>query len=64
VGTTGGKDFIFAHNLADPLALAAAIIRDAFEYQVQKCSATANRQVQWWDNSLSAGQELQVSIYG
>jgi 1-pyrroline-5-carboxylate dehydrogenase len=41
VGETGGKDFIFAHNSADPLALAAAIIRGAFEYQGQKCSAAS-----------------------
>jgi 1-pyrroline-5-carboxylate dehydrogenase len=39
VGETGGKDFIFAHNSADPLELAAAIARGAFEYQGQKCSA-------------------------
>ena len=41
VGETGGKDFIFAHNSADPLALAAAIARGAFEYQGQKCSAAS-----------------------
>ncbi len=41
VGETGGKDFIFAHNSADPLELATAIIRGAFEYQGQKCSAAS-----------------------
>jgi 1-pyrroline-5-carboxylate dehydrogenase len=41
VGETGGKDFIFAHDSADPLALATAIIRGAFEYQGQKCSAAS-----------------------
>jgi len=41
VGETGGKDFIFAHKSADPLALATAIIRGAFEYQGQKCSAAS-----------------------
>jgi 1-pyrroline-5-carboxylate dehydrogenase len=41
VGETGGKDFIFAHKSADPLALAAAIARGAFEYQGQKCSAAS-----------------------
>jgi 1-pyrroline-5-carboxylate dehydrogenase len=41
VGETGGKDFIFAHSSADPLALAAAIARGAFEYQGQKCSAAS-----------------------
>ncbi|NMC36841.1 MAG: L-glutamate gamma-semialdehyde dehydrogenase [Bacteroidales bacterium] len=41
VGETGGKDFIFAHNSADPLELATAIARGAFEYQGQKCSAAS-----------------------
>ena len=41
VGETGGKDFIFAHSSADPLALATAIIRGSFEYQGQKCSAAS-----------------------
>jgi 1-pyrroline-5-carboxylate dehydrogenase len=41
VGETGGKDFIFAHSSADPLELAAAIVRGAFEYQGQKCSAAS-----------------------
>jgi len=41
VGETGGKDFIFAHNSANPLELATAIIRGSFEYQGQKCSAAS-----------------------
>jgi 1-pyrroline-5-carboxylate dehydrogenase len=41
VGETGGKDFIFAHRSADVDALAAGIIRGAFEYQGQKCSAAS-----------------------
>lgn len=41
VGETGGKDFIIAHTSADPDALIAAIIRGAFEYQGQKCSAAS-----------------------
>lgn len=41
VGETGGKDFIFAHNSANPLELATAIARGAFEYQGQKCSAAS-----------------------
>jgi 1-pyrroline-5-carboxylate dehydrogenase len=41
VGETGGKDFIFAHKSADPLELATAIVRGAFEYQGQKCSAAS-----------------------
>ncbi len=41
VGETGGKDFIFAHKSADVEELGAAIIRGAFEYQGQKCSAAS-----------------------
>jgi 1-pyrroline-5-carboxylate dehydrogenase len=41
VGETGGKDFIFAHNSAKPVELATAIVRGAFEYQGQKCSAAS-----------------------
>jgi 1-pyrroline-5-carboxylate dehydrogenase len=41
VGETGGKDFIFAHASADIDALRTAIIRGAFEYQGQKCSAAS-----------------------
>jgi 1-pyrroline-5-carboxylate dehydrogenase len=41
VGETGGKDFIFAHNSANPAELATAITRGAFEYQGQKCSAAS-----------------------
>lgn len=41
VGETGGKNFIVAHPSADPDALATAILRGAFEYQGQKCSAAS-----------------------
>lgn len=41
VGETGGKNFILAHRSADPEALVTAIIRGAFEYQGQKCSAAS-----------------------
>lgn len=41
VGETGGKNFIVAHKSADPKAVATAIIRGAFEYQGQKCSAAS-----------------------
>jgi 1-pyrroline-5-carboxylate dehydrogenase len=41
VGETGGKDFIVAHASADPVALTTAIVRGAFEYQGQKCSAAS-----------------------
>ncbi|GGK95673.1 1-pyrroline-5-carboxylate dehydrogenase [Sphaerisporangium melleum] len=41
VGETGGKDFVLAHPSADPAALTTALIRGAFEYQGQKCSAAS-----------------------
>ncbi|OLC85674.1 MAG: 1-pyrroline-5-carboxylate dehydrogenase [Gemmatimonadetes bacterium] len=41
VGETGGKDFILAHASADVDALATGIVRGAFEYQGQKCSAAS-----------------------
>jgi len=39
VGETGGKDYIFVHNSAEIPEVATAIVRAAFEYQGQKCSA-------------------------
>jgi len=39
VGETGGKNFVFAHPSADAVAYATALVRGAFEYQGQKCSA-------------------------
>ena len=41
VGETGGKDFIVAHASANVAALTAAVVRGAFEYQGQKCSAAS-----------------------
>jgi len=41
VGETGGKDFIVAHPSADPEALVTAMVRGAFEFQGQKCSAAS-----------------------
>lgn len=41
VGETGGKDFIFAHASTDPDELVTALIRGAYEYQGQKCSAAS-----------------------
>ena len=41
VGETGGKDFIWMHNTANAEEVVAAIIRGAFEYQGQKCSAAS-----------------------
>ena len=41
VGETGGKDFIFVHESADVDSVATALVRGAFEYQGQKCSAAS-----------------------
>ncbi len=41
VGETGGKDFVFAHPSAEVPALVTALVRGAFEYQGQKCSAAS-----------------------
>lgn len=41
VGETGGKDFVIAHKSADPDVVATALLRGAFEYQGQKCSAAS-----------------------
>jgi 1-pyrroline-5-carboxylate dehydrogenase len=45
VGETGGKDFVVAHPSADPAALATILVRGAFEYQGQKCSAASRAYV-------------------
>ncbi|MEV5411841.1 L-glutamate gamma-semialdehyde dehydrogenase [Thermopolyspora sp. NPDC052614] len=45
VGETGGKDFVLAHPSADPAVLSTALIRGAFEYQGQKCSAASRAYV-------------------
>ena len=41
VGETGGKDFVLAHKSADPDVVATALLRGAFEFQGQKCSAAS-----------------------
>jgi len=45
VGETGGKDFVVAHPSADPDALVTAMVRGAFDYQGQKCSAASRAYV-------------------
>ncbi len=45
VGETGGKDFVIAHESADAKALATGLVRGAFEYQGQKCSAASRAYV-------------------
>ncbi|WP_193606736.1 L-glutamate gamma-semialdehyde dehydrogenase [Nocardioides lijunqiniae] len=51
VGETGGKDFVLASPCADPAALRTALVRGAFEYQGQKCSAASRAYVprSLWD---------------
>ncbi len=51
VGETGGKDFVIAHPSADPASLVTGLVRGAFEYQGQKCSAASRAYVpqSLWD---------------
>ncbi|GAB4172435.1 MAG: L-glutamate gamma-semialdehyde dehydrogenase [Calditrichia bacterium] len=51
VGETGGKDFVFVHQSADVDAVVAALVRGAFEYQGQKCSAASRAYIprSLWD---------------
>jgi 1-pyrroline-5-carboxylate dehydrogenase len=55
IGETGGKDFIFAHSSANPPELATAIVRGAFEYQGQKCSAASRTYIprSLWEETSS-----------
>ncbi|MGH3759691.1 L-glutamate gamma-semialdehyde dehydrogenase [Actinophytocola sp.] len=54
VGETGGKDFVVAHRSADPAAVATGLVRGAFEYQGQKCSAASRAYVSrsLWESGL------------
>ncbi|TAM89267.1 MAG: L-glutamate gamma-semialdehyde dehydrogenase [Jatrophihabitans sp.] len=54
VGETGGKDFVVAHRSADPAALVTGLVRGAFEYQGQKCSAASRAYVprSLWDGGV------------
>ena len=66
VGETGGKDFVLAHPSADPDVLRVALLRGAFEYQGQKCSAASRAYVprSVWarmrDDLISEVNSLQV----
>ncbi|MEV0228704.1 L-glutamate gamma-semialdehyde dehydrogenase [Nonomuraea sp. NPDC050786] len=66
VGETGGKDFVLAHPSADPAVLSTALIRGAFEYQGQKCSAASRAYVprSVWsrmrDDFVSVAESLSV----
>ncbi|MGW4461136.1 L-glutamate gamma-semialdehyde dehydrogenase [Micromonospora sp. NPDC004704] len=54
VGETGGKDFVIAHSSADVDALHTALVRGAYEYQGQKCSAASRAYVprSLWEGGL------------
>ncbi|MFC0544214.1 L-glutamate gamma-semialdehyde dehydrogenase [Kutzneria chonburiensis] len=54
VGETGGKDFVVAHPSADPDALVTGLVRGAFEYQGQKCSAASRAYIarSLWDGGV------------
>jgi 1-pyrroline-5-carboxylate dehydrogenase len=54
VGETGGKDFVIAHPSADPAQVVTGLVRGAFEYQGQKCSAASRAYLprSMWDDGL------------
>ncbi|HUT45678.1 MAG TPA: L-glutamate gamma-semialdehyde dehydrogenase [Sedimentisphaerales bacterium] len=62
VGETGGKDFIFAHASADTEALVTALVRGAFEYQGQKCSAASRAYIP--DSTWPEVKDLLLSTIG
>jgi 1-pyrroline-5-carboxylate dehydrogenase len=64
VGETGGKDFIFAHSSADARELAVAILRGAFEYQGQKCSAASRGYIpkSLWNVTFKHIQEMMQTV--
>jgi 1-pyrroline-5-carboxylate dehydrogenase len=62
VGETGGKDFIFAHASSDIDALVTALVRGAFEYQGQKCSAASRAYIP--DSIWASVKEKMLSDIG
>jgi 1-pyrroline-5-carboxylate dehydrogenase len=77
VGETGGKDFVVAHRSADPAAVVTGLVRGAFEYQGQKCSAASRAYISrsLWESgvreqlvdmtkSLSYGDVTDFSHFG
>jgi 1-pyrroline-5-carboxylate dehydrogenase len=77
VGETGGKDFVLAHESADPTAVEVALVRGAFEYQGQKCSAASRAYVprSMWEGglrdsladrarSIAYGDVTDLSVFG
>lgn len=67
VGETGGKDFIFAHSSAHAREVATAIVRGAFEFQGQKCSAASRAYLPkslWNDIKQYVGEMLSTIKMG
>jgi 1-pyrroline-5-carboxylate dehydrogenase len=68
VGETGGKDFVVAHPSADPRATVTALVRGAFEYQGQKCSAASRAYLprSLWEGGLrdELAQTTESIVYG
>jgi 1-pyrroline-5-carboxylate dehydrogenase len=67
VGETGGKDFIIAHRSADIRTLGVALIRGAFEYQGQKCSAVSRAYIPkslWDELRMLLTEELEKVTVG
>lgn len=64
VGETGGKDFIFAHHTANARELAVAILRGAFEYQGQKCSAASRAYIpkSLWNETLQHIKDMMKTV--
>jgi 1-pyrroline-5-carboxylate dehydrogenase len=64
VGETGGKDFVLAHTSADTDALRTALVRGAFEYQGQKCSAASRAYIpqSMWNSMKSELADLVEAI--
>jgi 1-pyrroline-5-carboxylate dehydrogenase len=66
VGETGGKDFVMVHKSADPKEVSTALVRGAFEFQGQKCSAASRAYIpsNLWDDVkkhlLADIQEIKV----
>jgi 1-pyrroline-5-carboxylate dehydrogenase len=66
VGETGGKDFVVAHASADPDVLRVALVRGAFDYSGQKCSAASRAYIarsvwdQMGDELVDATESLEV----
>ncbi|MCK0123609.1 L-glutamate gamma-semialdehyde dehydrogenase [Gelidibacter sp. F2691] len=67
VGETGGKDFIVAHKTADAKQVATAIVRGAFEFQGQKCSAASRAYISksiWADVKKYVIEDLKTITLG